>query len=187
PARGAGAGPADAQGGDKDQVIDGLLQIIGHPDAANGSRLPETNRAIEALAALGRAVVPKLLDTILGPNGIAAAYAGHALNGIPAAEARGPVKERWDRLGAADRWKLAPSFARLAFDAVAQFALDSLRHEDEGVRGKAWSFVLQHRRAPALAPARERYLRVLAGEESPRLRWGLLDPAPVLDGAEDAH
>src|SRR5262249_59639027 len=80
----AGAGPADAQGGDKDQVIDGLLQIINHPDAANGSRLPETNRAIEALAALGRAAVPKLLDTIRGPNGTAAAYAGHALNRIPA-------------------------------------------------------------------------------------------------------
>jgi hypothetical protein len=179
-------GRAAARDAPVDRAVDALIEVLGDPKAGDGDRVDETNRAIRALTAIGRPAVPKLIDAVLGTNNNAYLYGGLALKQMSQNESRDTVRERWDRLGGADRWRLAPYVTDVHFDAIATFALDSLKHKDEAIRIPAWSFIIKHRGAQRLAPGKEPFLRALAGGESPRVRWHLLTDAPVFDADKEA-
>src|SRR5262245_12040694 len=180
--------PGRAAAGDSpmDRAIDALIAVIGDPKAANGDQLPETSRAIKALTAIGRPAVPKLIDAVLGTNQNASAYAGLTLKEMSQNETREAVRERWDGLGDSDRWRLARYVSDVHFVAVAEFALESLKHKDEAIRVPAWAFIIQHRRSQRLQLAREPFFKALAGGESPKVRWHLLTEAPVFDAEKEA-
>jgi HEAT repeat protein len=170
---------------DVDKAVAALIEVFRHPEARS-ERLEESRRAIAALKALGKPAVPKLLDAILAKDDPAAAYSGLALKEMAPREAAEGIKERWDKSGTADRWKLAPFHKRFEFDEVAKFALDCLDSKDAGVRSEAWSFVIVNAKSKALAPAKERYLKALAGDEVPQLRWWMLIQDPVFDAEKEA-
>jgi len=177
-----------ARGGDArvDRAVDALIEILGDPKAVDQERLQETTRAINALTAIGSPAVPKLIDAVLGTNNNASLYAGHTLKQMSQNDTRDAVRERWDRLGDADRWRLAPYVSDVHFNAVADFAIASLKHKDEAVRIPAWTFIVKHRLSQRLEPAKEPFLKALAGGESPRVRWHLLTEVPVFDAEKEA-
>jgi HEAT repeat protein len=183
---GSGAGRASAGDPALDRAVDALIQVLGDPKAADGDRVEETRRAVRALVAIGQPAVPKLIDAALGTNQNASLYAGLALKEMSQNDTRDPVRERWDRLGAADRWRLARYVTDVHFNAVADFAVESLKHKDEAIRIPAWEFITRHRGAQRLAPARELFFKALAGGESPKVRWHLLTEEPVFDRDQEA-
>jgi hypothetical protein len=185
-AAGFDIGRAAAGDAPMDRAVDALIEVLGDPKAADGDRLDETNRALKALTAIGRPAVPKLIDAVLGTNYTASAYAGLTLKQMSQNESRDAVRERWDRLGDADRWRLARFVSDVNFDAVAALALGSLKHKDEAIRVPAWAFIIQHRRGQRLAAAKEPFLKALAGGESPKVRWHLLTEDPVFDAEKEA-
>ena len=178
----AGAAPADD---DIDKAIAALIEVLRHPEA-RGERLEESRRAIAALTAVGKPAVPKLLDAILAKKDLAGGYCELALKEMPEDEAAEGIKERWEKVGTADRWKLVRFHARFEFDAVAKFALDCLDSKDAATRSEAWSFVVVNAKSKAVAPAKERYLKALAGDEVPQLRWWVLVRDPVFDAEKEA-
>ncbi|MCI0641816.1 MAG: HEAT repeat domain-containing protein [Gemmataceae bacterium] len=169
-----------------DKAVDALIAVIGDKDASNGDKLEDTNRAIRALSALGKRAVPKLLDTIVSTNGYAAAYGGHALKEMMPVEVHDLIKERWSKVGDAEKWKLIYHFNRFDFDAACRFAVAGLEHKDETLRGQAWDYVVKYHSSIAIKPARERYLKALAGDDMPKLRWGLLTEKPMFDAEKEA-
>lgn len=179
------AAPMPAGETPTERAVGALIEVFSDPKAGSG-HLQETNRAFRALVAIGKPAVPKLLDAILGTNSNAVLYAGLALKEMPQNEARDTVRQRWDRLEGAERWRLVPYVTDMQFNAVASFALDSLEHKEERFRREAWTFVIRHRGGQVLAPAKERFLKALAGEESPAVRWGLLSEAPIFDAEKEA-
>ncbi len=178
----AGAAPADD---DIDKAIAALIEVLRHPEA-RGERLEESRRAIAALTAVGKPAVPKLLDAILAKKDPAGGYCELALKEMPEDEAAEGIKERWEKVGTADRWKLVRFHARFEFDAVAKFALDCLDSKDAATRSEAWSFVVVNAKSKAVSPAKERYLEALAGDEVPQLRWWVLVRDPVFDAEKEA-
>jgi len=113
-------------------------------------------------------------------------HAGYTLKQMRQIEVHEPLRQRWDRLTVAERWRLVPYVADAHFSAVVKLALDGLQHKDEAIRQQAWGFVIQRRQAQALAPAKERFLKALAGDELPSVRWHLLTDTPVFDAEKEA-
>ena len=179
------AAPGAPADDDVQKAVAALIDVFRHPDARS-SRLEESRRAIKALTALGKPAVPKLLDAILAKDDPAAAYSGLAIKEMPAREVEEVLKARWEKAGTMDRWKLAPFYQPFAFDAVARFALDCFEGKGEEARSYAWSFVILNAKSKAVAPAKERYLKALAGDEEPRLRWWVLVQDPVFDADKEA-
>lgn len=167
------------------KAVASLIDVFRHPDARS-SRLEESVRAMKALTAIGKPAVPKLLDAILATNDPAAGYSGNALKEMPAREAEEVIAKRWEKASTLDRWKLVPFYQRFAFDTVAHFALDCFEGKGEEARGHAWGFVILNSKSKAVASAKERYLKALAGDETPRLLWWLLTQDPVFDADKEA-
>jgi hypothetical protein len=167
------------------KAVAALIDVFRHPEARS-TRLEESRRAIAALAAIGKPAVPKLLDAILAKDDPATAYSSLALKGMPAQEAEEVIAARWEKAGTADRWKLVPFYEPLAFGTVARFALDCFEGKGNDARSHAWGFVIRNAKSKAVAPAKDRYLKALAGDEEPAIRWGLLAREPVFDDGKEA-
>jgi HEAT repeat protein len=176
---------APANDTDLDRAVEALVNVLGDPEAG-GERLEETNRAINALLAIGRPAVPKLIDAVLGDNTNAWVYAGYTLKQMRQVEVYEPLRERWGELTAAQRWRLVPYVADAHFSAVVELAFDGLTHADASIRKQAWGFIIERRQAQALAPARDRFFQALEGDEFPSVRWCLLTDAPVFDAEREA-
>ncbi len=181
------AAPAPIADEDDDiqKAVAALIEVLRHPEA-RGERLEQSRRAIAALTAMGKPAVPKLLDAITAKADDAAGYSALALKAMPAAQAAEAIKDRWDKAGVADRWKIVPFHKNFEFNPVAEFAIGCLDSKDAGTRAQAWGFVLANSRAHALDPAKHRYLKALAGDETPQLRWGLLVREPAFDADKEA-
>src|SRR6187200_2288728 len=89
---GFATGRATASEGGLDAAVDALIKVLGDPKAA-GEKLEDTNRAINALVAIGQPAVPKLIDAVLGDNTNAWVYAGHTLKQMRQIEIREPVRQ----------------------------------------------------------------------------------------------
>lgn len=168
-----------------DRAVDALVRVLGNPQA-DGEQLEQTNRAVNALLAIGRPAVPKLMDAVLGDNTNAWVYAGHTLKQMRQIEVYEPLQERWGGLTDTQRWRLVPYVADAHFNAVVEIAFDGLEHGDVSIRKQAWGFVIERRQAQALAPARDRFFQALQGDEFPSVRWSLLTDAPVFDAVREA-
>jgi len=178
-------GLATASDSNLDPAVAALIKVLGDPKAAS-DKLEDTNRAINALLALGKPAVPKLIDAVLGDNTNAWVYAGNTLKQMRQIEVHEPLRQRWERLTDVQRWRLVPYVADAHFNAVVQLTLNGLQHKDESIRKQAWGFVIQHRSAQALAQVKERFLKALAGDELPSVRWSLLTDTPVFDAEKEA-
>jgi hypothetical protein len=148
--------------------------------------LDESRRAVAALAALGKRAVPKLLDAILEKDDPAAGFCEQALKQIPEAEATEGMLDWLKTVRYSNRYLLFPYLARSDFDAAAKFALVCLDSKDAAIRSPAWGFVVRNARSEAVAPAKERYLKALAGDEVAQLRWWLLVQDPVFDAKKES-
>src|SRR6516165_880541 len=120
------------------------LQDVFRDPEARSSKLEESRKAIDALVKLGPPAVPYLIDGILGDHDTVGPYSYLALKGIGKGAVDG-VRQRWDTLDDAQRWRLMEFCGEFDKEAAAAYALSCLTHIDVKIRGDAVAFVGRHR------------------------------------------
>jgi hypothetical protein len=177
--------PAAPPDDDFDKKVAALIEVFRHPEA-RGTRLDDSRRAIRELAALGKPAVPKLLDVMFSKDDTAMSYTAIALKGMPAADVRDELVTRWEKADSATRWRIVSFNLPVARESVEKLSLDGLTDKNIDNRIQSWSYILGHAKAPAFASVKERYLKALAGDELPAVRWMMLTDAPVFDAEKEA-
>ena len=152
------------------------LQDVFRDPEARSSKLEESRKAIDALVKLGPPAVPYLIDGILGDHDTVGPYSYLALKGIGKGAVDG-VRQRWDTLDDAQRWRLMEFCGEFDKEAAAAYALSCLTHIDVKIRGDAVAFVGRHREQRA-----KKQLLKMLNTEAPALRWGVMDSLANLGG-----
>ncbi len=145
--------------------IDHLLRVFVDPQAG-AEHEAESLKAVAALVAMGKPVVPKLIDAILDeryrftwvPD-----YCLLALDRI-GKDAVAEVRARWKTLDEYSKWRFMGFRGQHDYDAVVDYALDSLRSSEPYSRWQATEYLGRHQETRA----RDALLKILDAE--PHLR-----------------
>jgi competence protein ComGC len=168
-----------------DEKVKALIVVLSDRQAA-GDKLEETRKAIAELVKIGPPAVPHLIKVIVDADpkdggtfrGNGPAYSALALDrmGKPAVE---PVRQAWDKLDEANRWKLMRFRGKHDYAAALPFALASLDSKSDDVVAQAVRHIGQSKEAKA----REPLLKKL-NTAAPRVQWDVVDALTRLGGAD---
>jgi HEAT repeat protein len=151
-----------------DKEIESLIQVFADPKATSIDNIQEAIKASNALVAIGKPAVPKLIEGILGNNDLVAAECANVLQRI-GSKALDHVRARWQGLDEVNRWKLMRFRGKFDYKASLDFVFASLDSKKEAVRQQAHEYLLQHQEPRAKAKLLE-----ALNNEAPRLRWHLV-------------